>query len=108
MILLLILSEGAGILPDSPKDRQIKASHLMCKPLKGNHFMARLTQDNLGAHRVNLTRDNPRALEVRHIRIRVNLLDNEGSLPFSKANSVSSKGTHLDKLGQFIILKINL
>ena len=69
--------------------------------------MARLTQDNLGAHRVNLTRDNPRALEVRHIHIRVNLLDNQGNLTFNKANPVSSKGTHLDKLGQFIILKIN-
>ncbi len=107
MIPLLTFSVGTRIHPDSPKDHPIKASRLMCKPLRGNHFMARLTQDNLGAHRVNLTRDNPRALEVRHIRIRVNLLDNQGSLLFSKANSVSSKGTHLDKLGQFIILKIN-
>ena len=69
--------------------------------------MACLTQDNLGAHRVNLTRDNPRALEVHHIHIKINLLDNQSNLPFSKANSVSSKGTHLDKLAQFITLKIN-
>ena len=69
--------------------------------------MARLTQDNLGAHKVNLTRNNPWALEVRHIHIKINLLDNQSNLLFNKANSVSSKGTHLDKLGQFIILKIN-
>ena len=69
--------------------------------------MARLTQDNLGAHKVNLTRNNPWALEVRHIHIKINLLDNQSNCLFNKASSVSSKGTPPDKLAQFTILQIN-
>ena len=69
--------------------------------------MARLTQDNLGAHKVNLTRNNPWALEVRHIHIKINLLGKQSNRIFNKTNSVSSKGTPLDKLAQFTILQIN-
>ena len=46
-------------------------------------------------------------MEVRHIHIKINPLDNQSNLLFNKANSVSSKGTPLDKLAKFTILQIN-
>ena len=61
----------------------------MCKPPKGNHFMASLTQDNLGAHKDNPTRDNLRPLVVHIFPIRVNLLVIWGNL-------VPSKVTRMD------------
>ena len=68
--------------------------------------MARLTQDNLGIHKVNLTRNNLWTLEVRHTHIRINLLGSQSNR-FFKTSLVSSQGTPLDKLAQFTILQIN-
>ena len=60
--------------------------------------MARPTQDNLGTHKVNLTRNSRWALEVHHIHIKINLLGNQSNHLFNNSNLVSSKGTPLDKL----------
>jgi len=93
----------------------------MCKPPKGNHFMASLTQDNLGAHKDNPTRDNLRPWAVHFFPIRVNLLVtkgnlvpskvirlvSQGSLTSNKANLVSSRVIPPDKLGKVILLKVN-
>ena len=74
---------------------------------RGNHCMARLTQDHLGTRKVNLTRNNLWVLEVRRIMIRINLLGSRSNHMPNQTSLVSNKGTPMDKLAQSTILQIN-
>ena len=90
----------------SPSDHPIRTRHSTGSPLKGNRYMARLTQDNLGILKVNLTKNNLWTWEVRHTHIRINLLGSQSNRLF-KTSLVSSQGTPLDQLAQFTIPLIN-
>jgi len=77
--------------------------------------MARLTQDNLGARKVHLTRNNLWALEVRRFYIKtsllpspVNSLGRVGNPTFSRANPPLKSRILMGNGGNLLDSKVNL